>query len=89
MASARGEREALIAGIEHVGLEGKKKGSPPMVGAKQPLQRAKAGPLSARQMVLDVTGDLLAEVCQIEKLILQGGSFRLFGKLSIPGRFFP
>lgn len=60
-----------------------------MVGREATVQRAKVGPLPARQMVLDVAGNLFAERCQIEQLFLRCGSFRLFGKLSIPGCFFP
>jgi hypothetical protein len=40
-------------------------------------------------MILDVIGDLLADGCQIEELLLNKGIFSLFGKLPIHSRLLP
>jgi hypothetical protein len=39
--------------------------------------------------ILDVIGDLLADGCQVEKLLLDEGILGLFGKLQIHGRLLP
>jgi hypothetical protein len=45
--------------------------------------------LPACLMILDVIGDLLADGCQIEELLLDKGIFGLFGKLAIHNRLLP
>jgi hypothetical protein len=40
-------------------------------------------------MILDVVGDLFADVCQLKEFLLDDGIFGLFGKLSIHGRLLP
>jgi len=45
--------------------------------------------LPAREAILDVVGDLFADVCQFEEFLLDDGIFCLFGKLSIHGRLLP
>jgi hypothetical protein len=42
--------------------------------------------LSACKTILDVVGDLFADICQLEEFLLDDGIFGLFGKLSIHGR---
>ena len=36
--------------------------------------------------ILDVIGDLFANVCQLQQFVLNNGIFGLFGKLSIHSR---
>jgi hypothetical protein len=45
--------------------------------------------LAACKTILDVVGDLFADVCQVEEFFLDDGIFGLFGKLSIRGRLLP
>src|SRR5262245_25956902 len=45
--------------------------------------------LPACKTILDVVGDLLADVCQVEEFFPDNGIFGLFGKLSIRGRLLP
>src|SRR5262249_21808104 len=45
--------------------------------------------LPACKTILDVVGDLFADVCQVEEFFLDDGIFGLFGKLSIRGRLLP
>ena len=46
-------------------------------------------PLPACKTILDVVGDLFADVCQVEEFFLDDSIFSLFGKLSIRGRLLP
>src|SRR5262249_3337465 len=45
--------------------------------------------LPACKTILDVVGDLFANVCQVEEFFLDYGIFGLFSKLSIRGRLLP
>src|SRR5262249_30247240 len=45
--------------------------------------------LPACKTILDVVGDLFADVCQVEEFFLDDSIFGLFGKLSIRGRLLP
>ena len=45
--------------------------------------------LPAGETILDVVGDLFADVCQFEEFLLDYGIFGLLGKLSIHGRLLP
>src|SRR6516164_5063749 len=45
--------------------------------------------LPACKTILDVVGDLFADVCQVEEFFLDDRIFGLFGKLSIRGRLLP
>jgi hypothetical protein len=47
------------------------------------------GELPACKPILDVIGDLFADVCQLEEFLLDNGIFGLLGKLSIHGRLLP
>jgi hypothetical protein len=51
--------------------------------------RSAAPLLSAGPAIIDPVGYLLANRCQLEKLLLDEGVLCRFGKLSIFGRLFP
>ena len=61
----------------------------PFLLCSQKTRFARRRPLPAWTTILDVIGDLLADVCQVEEFLLDESIFGLLGKLPIHRRLLP